>query len=134
MASAVPDEFMQKRRVLYARGHERQQQAAATALLGEGRLAEALEYLERNRDRDLLARVRAAAVAAGDAFSLQRAAQLLKEEPGADEWRSLAGAAEGSGRYYDAVRAWERAGDPERSEAVRVAHHPEYAPFKPQGK
>jgi hypothetical protein len=130
----LPLDLAAKRRLLYGKGLERKRQAAAEALVEAGRLAEALEVLEHTRDGAALDRVRRAAIAAGDAFSLARACQILKAAPDPAEWRDLAAAAERRERWFDAVNALERAGDAERAEAVRAERCPSFRPFRPAGK
>lgn len=134
MAKSLPVDFNEKRRVLYGKGQEKVLLKTAEGFLAEGRLAEALEFLERNRDVAMLDRVARAAVDRGDAFSLGRSLQLAGETADADRWRTLAANAERAERWYDAIRALERAGDEERAEELRQAHHPDYKPFKPAGK
>ena|SRR5690349_1390578 len=134
MARPVPLELAEKRRLLYARGLDRERSAVVRELVGAGRLAEALEILDRTKDADALAEVRRAAVGAGDLFSLVRACQVLKSDPTPAELGELAGRAERAERWFDAVNAFDRAGDAERAEAVRAARCPDYRPFKPAGK
>jgi hypothetical protein len=131
---APPEDFLEKRRLLYGRGMESRRAAAARALVAKGRLAGALELLERGPDKGVLEEIRRRAVEAGDAFSLARACQLLDAPSTADEWRSLAERAERRERFYDAVNALERAGDAEKAEALRAAKCPEFRVFKPSGK
>jgi hypothetical protein len=130
----VPRELAEKRRLLYGKGLEKERTAAVHTLLSKGRLAEALEYLERMKDGADLAEVRRAAVRAGDLFSLVRACQILKADPEPAELRELGGNAERAERWFDAVNALDRAGDVERAEAIRAAQCPDYRPFKPAGK
>jgi len=130
----IPLGLAEKRRILYGRGQEDRRAAVAAALVARGRLAEALEFLERTRDERLLAEVRRRAVLAGDAFALSRAAQILKAEPDPSEWRALATRAELAGRFFDAVNALERAGDAEGSGALRLQRCPDFRPFRPAGK
>lgn len=134
MPDAIPVEFQEKRRLLYGKGMAARRAAVAGKLADAGRLAESLEYLERDRDAAALGRVRREAVRAGDGFSLVRSCQLLRAEPDPSEWRELAANAEGAGKWYDAVNALERAGDAEKAEAVRAARCPGFRPFKPAGK
>jgi hypothetical protein len=127
-------EFREKRRLLYGRGLEAERARVARSLVHAGRLAEAMEYIEKAKDDALLAEVRRAAVLAGDAFSLLRACQILRVEPEAAEWRDLAARAEAAERWYDAVNALERAGEQEKADALRAQRCPEFRPFKPAGK
>ncbi len=134
MADPAPLDFLEKRRILHARGMERRRASVSTRLLDEGRLAEAMEYIEKERDHALLDRVRRDAVTAGDAFSLARVAQLLKIAPEPSEWRDLARYAESKERWFDCVNALEKAGDLEKAEEVRAARCPGFRPFRPAGK
>ncbi len=130
----VVTDFHEKRRLLYGKGLEGARAAAASAFLAKGRLAEALEFLERTKDENSLNRVRSEAVRAGDAISLARACQILRVEPTPAEWRELAQNAERAERWFDAVNALEKAGDLEKSEALRVARCPDFKLFRPAGK
>ena len=134
MADPVPLDFLEKRRILYAKGMEGKRASVSTRLLDEGRLAEAMEYIEKERDQGLLDRVRRDAVTAGDAFSLTRVAQLLRVAPDPSEWRELARYAESKERWFDCVNALERAGEPEKAEEVRALRCPGFQPFRPVGK
>jgi hypothetical protein len=134
MADAAPLDLQEKRRLLHGKGMERKQAAAAEALLREGRLGEACEYLEHNRDAALLRRVRREAVERGDPFGLARACALLREEASPEEWRGTADRARRDGRFYEAIRSLEKAGDAEAAEALRLETHPDYRPFRPAGK
>ncbi len=127
-------DFQEKRHLLYGKGLDARRTAAAAALLVKGRLAEALEILERTKGPEPLQRVRRDAVRAGDAFSLSRACQILRVEADPSEWRELAANAERAERWYDAVNALDRVGDLEKSEALRTARCPDFKPFRPTGK
>jgi hypothetical protein len=132
--SPMPEEFLEKRRLLHGKGLDAKRAAAAGAFLGAGRIAEALEILERTRDAGALARARKDAVRAGDVFSLSRACQILRVEADAAEWRELAENARKGERWYDAVNALERSGDAAAAEALRAEKCPDFKPFKPSGK
>ena len=134
MADPIPREFPKKRRVLYAPNQQKAQEAAARALVKAGRLSEALEFLERWKSPETLEAVRREAVGRGDTFALQRVAQMLRIDPDPSEWRAVAAKARAEERHYDAIRALEKAGDMEESEALRLEKHPGYVPFRPQGK
>ena len=134
MPDPVPLELAEKRRLLYGKGLDRERAAAVSALIGKGRLAEALEILDRTREAGPLDQVRRDAVRAGDLFSLVRACQILKVDPDPAELRDLAGNAERAERWYDAVNALARAGDAEKSDALRLARCPDFQPFKPANK
>jgi len=130
----IPLELSEKRRLLYGKGLDRERSSVVNALVAKGRLAESLEYLERSKDFGALGQVRRDAVAAGDLFSLVRSCQILKADADPAELRELAGNAERAERWYDAVNALARAGDEEKSEALRLARCPEFQLFKPANK
>ena len=134
MPGPLPDDLPTRRRLLYGKGLEAERAATAERFVEAGRLAEALEFLERGRENPLHEKVRRRAAEAGDAFSLQRAAQILEAAATPDEWRDLARRAESRERWYDAVNALERAGDAEKAAALRAARCPDYSPFRPAGK
>lgn len=131
--SAMPEEFQEKRRVLYGKGLDDRRARAADAYLSAGRLADALEFLERTKDAAGLERARRDAVRAGDAYSLARACQILHVEAAASEWKELAENGRRAERWYDAVNALGRAGDAEGAEALRAEKCPDFRPFKPAG-
>ena len=134
MATTVPDDVLERRRILYAREGKARIMAAAQSLLQAGRIAEALEFLERAKDPALLADAKRRSVDAGDAFGLKRACSILDADASPDEWRALAARAEAKERWFDAVNAYERAGDVEKSDEVRANRCPDYRPFKPANK
>jgi hypothetical protein len=134
MARSVPVDFNDKRRILYGKSQEKAIHRTASDFLEAGRLSEALEFLERSREGALLQKVRAAAIERGDAFALSRCLQLMGDAGDPAEWNALAARAEATDRWYDAIRALERSGNTERSEALRMERHPDYRPFKPAGK
>ena len=134
VADPIPLELGEKRHLLYGKGLERGRASVVAGLIGKGRLAEALEYLERSRDAGALDQVRRDAVRAEDLFSLVRCCQILKAEAAPAELRELAANAQRAERWYDAVNAFARAGDAEASEALRVERCPDYQPFKPANK
>jgi hypothetical protein len=126
--------MLERRRILYARDGQARIAAAARSLLEAGRVAEALEFLERAKDPALLADARRRAIDAGDAFALKRACSILGSDASPDEWRALAARAGAKERWFDAVNAYERAGDVEKSDEVRAQRCPDYRPFKPANK
>ncbi len=130
----VPLELAEKRHLLYGKGLDRQRASVVNALLAKGRLAEALEILDRTKEAGALDQVRRDAVKAGDLFSLVRACQILRTDPTPPELRELAGIAERAGRYYDAVNALARSGDAEASETLRLSKCPDFQPFRPANK
>ena len=102
------------------------QNALALRYLDEGRAGEALEFLERTRDRDTMQRVRAWAVARGEAFILTQTERFLVDEAPRDDWRAVADKAFAEGRWHHAKLAFERIGDEERAEraAANIAEPP----------
>jgi hypothetical protein len=134
VSTPIPLELADKRRLLYAKGIDRERSAVVEALIARGRLAEALEILDRTREPVALGKVRGDAVKAGDYFSLNRSCQILKAEPAPAELRDLAANAERASRFYDAVNALVRAGDAEKAEALRAARCPDFQPFRPANK
>jgi hypothetical protein len=79
--------------------------AIAEAYLAEDRAVEALAFLAKAEDREGLARVRDAAVEAGDVFLLREAALALGEEIDAARWRTTAERAESLGKEHYATEA-----------------------------
>jgi len=79
--------------------------ALAEAYLAEGRVPEALVFLEKAGARDRLAELRDAAVASGDVFLLRATASALGEEVEADAWGRAAEAAEAAGKALYAREA-----------------------------
>ena len=134
MADPIPLEFQDKRRILLGKGLESERRAVGEALLVQGRLAEALEYLERTRDEAPLRRVQAEAIRVGDVLAYAHSSHLLKIETVPAEWRQLAEAAKGAERWYEAVTALERSGDQAAADALRAEKCPDYRPLKPANK
>ena len=134
MADPIPLEFQDKRRVLLGKDREPERRAVAEALLARGRLAEALEYLERTRDEVPLKRVQAEAIRAGDVLAYARSSHLLKVETVPAEWRQLADAASRAERWFEAVTALERSGDQAAADELRAEKCPDYRPLKPANK
>ncbi len=108
--------------------------AIAATLIDEGRHPEAIEYIDISRNRKLIDRLASDATKRGSAFLLQAAERLGSDKRSTDEWTTLAEAALRAERYLDAVRAYTAAGNEAKSEEVRLAHCPDYEPFRPQGK
>ena len=75
-----------------------------------------------------------AALERGDTFLFLRVEKLGGEEIPSDAWREIAAKAESLGKFYDAFRGYDRAGDAEKAEAIRAEHMPDYTPFRPDGK
>jgi hypothetical protein len=79
--------------------------ALAEAYLAEGRVVEAIVFLEKAEARDRLTALREEAVAAGDFFLLRATAGALGEEVSPAVWLRLADAAEAAGKALYAHEA-----------------------------
>jgi hypothetical protein len=135
MAVDLPKGFQKKRALLYdSKANAEDKNAVADAFMESGRYGEALEFLEVTRDAGRLEAIETRALDLGDTFLLARASKLRGVEPPVETWRRLGERALSLGKYYDAFRAFETSGDPERAESVRQEHIPEYTPFRPEGK
>jgi hypothetical protein len=131
MPDAEPPDFREKRRILYSTSTpDEDRRRAAREFLDAERFGEALEVLEKVADADLLSRIEREGIERGDTFFLLRVEKLRGQPVTPDAWRRAAAAAEAKGRLFDAYRAYERAGDPEKAKAVL----PDYQPFRPEGK
>lgn len=127
--------FRTKKNFLYGeRTTDEERNRAADQFIEAGRYGEALEFLERSKDRGRLDRVLTDAHAKGDTFLMMRVEKIRGEPIPPDEWLRAFDEAEKLGKSFDAYRALARAGDEERAEAWRAEHLPDYQPFKPEGK
>jgi hypothetical protein len=130
MAGQPPD-FREKRRILFsASSSDEDRNRAAREFADAERFGEALELVEKTRDAEILDRVEREGIERGDTFLLLRVEKIRGQPIPPEAWRRAAAAAESRGRKFDAFRAYERAGDPEKAKAVL----PEYQPFRPEGK
>lgn len=77
----------------------------AEAYLAEGRLLEALPFLEQAGERERMRALAEEATSAGDAFLLREIARRLGEEPPAERWQALAEAAAAAGKELYASEA-----------------------------
>jgi len=124
-----------KRALLHsAKASGEQMNAAADLFIDNERYSEALEFLEHTHDAGRLQRILTAATDRADTFLVLRVEKLGDETISADVWRKIAEKAESLGKFFDAFRGYEHAGDEEKAEAVRAEHMPEYEPFRPDGK
>jgi hypothetical protein len=102
--SAIPDPL--KRRLLVEEDlGAAKALALAEAYLVEGRVAEAIAFLEKAGASERLAELRDAAVATGDVFLLRAAASALGEEVAPETWERAADAAEAGGKALYAREA-----------------------------
>jgi hypothetical protein len=124
-----------KRVILHSdRVTDEQLNAAADSFIEHERYGEALEFLEHTRDGERLSRILSAAAGLGDTFLVMRAQKLCGKALPPDRWREIAAKAVALGKFFDAYRGYERAGDEERAEAIRAEYMPDYEPFRPEGK
>jgi len=105
----IPD-LMKRRHLVEQKLDAKQALAVAEAYLSENRVAEALEFLTKAGADDRLREVRQAAIEAGDVFLVRDVSHRLREEPRAEEWRSVADAADAAGKALYAIEA-RRLGD-----------------------
>ena len=94
----------------------------------------ALEYLEVTGDGGRLAKIEKTAIEAGDTFLLLRIEKIRGAGIPEGTWREVGERAFRLEKFYDAARAFERAGDGERVERIRADQMPGYEPWKPEGK
>jgi hypothetical protein len=135
MPPPIPRDFREKRKLLYGeKVSDEEMSRAAAAFSDAGRFGEALEFLERTRDEEVLARIEREAVERGDTFLLLRVERIRGRDLGPDRWRHAAARALVQGKHLDAFRAFGRAGDAEKAEEIRAAHLPGYEPYRPEGK
>jgi hypothetical protein len=79
--------------------------ALAEAYLAEGRVFDALAFLDKAGEKDRLRALQREAIASGDLFLVREIAPLLGEEPDAETWRHVARSATSSGKEHYAVEA-----------------------------
>jgi hypothetical protein len=104
----------------------------ADAFREAGRLGEALEMLAVTRDEKRLRSLRDLAVARGEVFVLTQTERLLREKAPEKVWRAVAETALAEGRFRQATRAFERAGDAAKAgeAASRIPPPPPCRPEK----
>ncbi len=94
----IPD-WKQKQQLLYGgKGSPEERLRVAAALIEIDRDVEAIDYLEIDRDEEMLRKVLERATGRGDAFVFRRAAALLEMQPSTEEWEKVAEQAEAAGR------------------------------------
>lgn len=89
--------------------------------LDAGNLAQAMMFYERSKDPDRLARIKKIAIEKGDAFFLYAVARLAPDLVTPEEWRAAGDRALEVGKFLFARDCYEKAGDPERTQAAREA-------------
>ncbi|MHC4858579.1 MAG: hypothetical protein ACYTDY_00645 [Planctomycetota bacterium] len=135
MARSPLTDALAKRDHLHSeRVTDEERNACADVFIGEARYGEALEYLEVTRDAERLDKIHEIAVEAGDTFLLSRIEKIRGKPIPAETWRIVAERALRREKFYDAARAYERAGDPDRAEQVLTEHTGGFQPWKPEGK
>lgn len=95
--SAIPDP-LKRRHLVEEELDPTRALALAEAYLAEGRVVEAVAFLEKADARDQLAAIRDEALEQGDLFLLRAAANALGEEIAAETWSRLADVAEAAGK------------------------------------
>jgi hypothetical protein len=103
--SKIPDP-LERRLVIERSLGEAQALRIAEGYLEEGRVIEALDFLEKAGANEQLSALRRQAVEAGDAFLLRSVAAAMSDPPATEEWEALANAASAAGmeRYADDAR------------------------------
>ena len=135
MNDRILESAQAKRDLLYSpKAGDAERNAAADVFIDAERFGEALEFIEVTRDAERLAKIQAAGLERGDTFLLQQVERIRGEAADPATWREFAEKAVSLGKYYDAYRALQRAGEEEKAEEVRAEHMPDYEPFRPEGK
>jgi hypothetical protein len=103
--SKIPNP-LERRHVIQRSLAEAQALRIAEGYLEEGRLIDALDFLEKAGASDQLAELRRQAIDSGDAFLLRAVAAAMDAPLEVEEWQALAGAAAAAGmdRYADDAR------------------------------
>jgi hypothetical protein len=131
MARSPLSDSLAKRDHLYSeKVTDEERNECADSFLEDGRYGEALEYLEITKDAARLARVEEVALEGGDTFLLLRLERIRGEDLPSDAWGRVADRALRLEKYYDAIRAFERAGDEERAERIREEHTDGFRPWR----
>lgn len=105
MAKSVIPDPLKRRHLVEEDLDPARAMAIAEAYLAEGRVPEALAFLEKAEARDRLAELRDAAVAEGDVFVLRATASALGEEVEGEIWARVAETAEAAGKALYAREA-----------------------------
>ena len=91
----------------------------ADLFIRAGKLAQAMMFLERSRDRERLGRTKDEAVRQGDAFLLHWISRIAPDLVTETEWRDAGGRAMAEGKLLFARECFEKAGDPEKAQKAR---------------
>ena len=135
MARARRLPTLDKRALLHATNAPRQQLLAqADFHLAEGALYDALDFFEKARDAEGLNRVRDAAIEDGDATLLAWIERNGLAELTAAHWLAAGENARKAGKFHDAARAFEKAGDPAKAQQARTASTPQPTASDDQSK
>ena len=97
MAKATIPGPLKRRHQIEQNLDEGQCLAIADAYEAEGRIFESLQFLVKAGATERLRGAGELAVSAGDAFLMKQVADLLGEDPGAEQWQALAEAADAKG-------------------------------------
>jgi len=103
--SRIPDP-LERRHAIERPLAEAQALRIAEGYLEEGRVIEAVDFLEKAEAGDKLAELRQQAISSGDAFLLRSVARAMSAPPEREEWAALAAAATAAGmdHYADDAR------------------------------
>lgn len=103
--SKIPDPLERRHLIERVLGEEKALRIAE-GYLEEGRVIEALDFLEQAQATDRLAVLRQQAIEAGDAFLLRSVASAMDAPVANEEWAALAAAATAAGmdHYADDAR------------------------------
>ncbi|MCZ6784348.1 MAG: hypothetical protein O7G30_13660 [Proteobacteria bacterium] len=93
----IPDP-LERRHLLERELDEAQARALAEAYLEEGRVVEAVAFLQKAGDEERLSALAEEALEAGDAFLFRAACAAAGREPDAAQWQRLGDAAERAGK------------------------------------
>ncbi|HLY75720.1 MAG TPA: hypothetical protein VKU80_16505 [Planctomycetota bacterium] len=84
-----------------------------------GKYPVAMMFFERSKDRERLGRVKKDAIRMGDAFLLHAITRLIPDLVEPEEWRQAGDAAHKEGKLLFARDCYDKAGDVEKSSALR---------------
>ena len=97
------------------------------------RYNEALDFFEKSRNMEEVAKVAAIAFDNGDTAVWLRCKRMLGEEPDEGALQGLAERAEAQKKYMFAIEAWRRIGNEEQIERLRAALAAEVGDSTPSG-
>jgi hypothetical protein len=93
----------------------------ADLFIASGKLAIALLFLERSKDKERLGRIKNQAISSGDAFLLHCVERIVPGLVQTGEWQEAGAQAMSSGKFLFARDCYEKAGDGEKSSEARSA-------------